>query len=193
MGIDLKQTQLRQQRTVLSSLAIGGALSGLIVWSVAPFVTQNKPLRFLALSYSMVAGLIACYSSSVLIRNQRIYKALDSSEIDDYLHQLAVTQYSQQRFWEGRAFESSELLEPNQTKDSGKVSSHLTNSELTELDANELIELVEDAKADGLSDSKIIKEILGYRGERYGEGKELLKQIKKQMELEENGEQVNNE
>lgn len=193
MGIDLKQTQLRQQRTILYSLALGGTLSGLIVWSVAPFVTQNKALRFLALSYSTVAGLIVCYSSSVLIRNQRIYKALDSSEIDDYLHQLAVTQYSQQRFWEGQAVGVSELLEPSQTKELEKVSSYLTNSELTELDMNELIELVEDAKADGLSDSKIIKEILGYRGERYGEGKTLLKEIKKQMELEENGEQNNKE
>ncbi len=186
MGIDLKQTQLRQQRAILYSLAIGGTLSGFLVWSVAPFVTQNKALRFLSLSYSAVAGLMTCYSSSVLIRNQRIYKALDSSEIDDYLHQLAVTQYSQQCYWDSRAIPTSDFPNQLQTKELGEHGSQLVSSELTELALTELTELVEDALEDGLSDSKIIKTILGYRGERYREGKALLQQIKTIMETEEN-------
>ncbi len=189
MGIDLKQTQLRQQRAILYSLAIGGTLSGFLVWSVAPFVTQNKALRFLSLSYSAIAGLITCYSSSVLIRNQRIYKALDSSEIDDYLHQLAVTQYGQQRYWESQGIYNPVNPEmtnyqtlPEFTNANGKL-------EKDYLHDLEMLADVSDAIEDGLSDSQIIQNILGYKGRNYNEGKTLLKQIKQLMETEENDKQ----
>ncbi|MBP0020275.1 MAG: hypothetical protein J7647_22310 [Cyanobacteria bacterium SBLK] len=188
MPIDLKQTQLRQQRTILYSLAIGGTLSGLLIWSITPFITQNKTLRYLSLIYTALAGSLTCFSSSVLINNRRIYKALDSSEIDDYLHQLATEQFRQQGYWENRATSANvnpEMLDLQGLPENLPISGNGKNGNLHD---PEMLAEVSEAINEGISDSRIIQNILGYKGRYYNEGRNLLKQIKNQMETEQNGE-----
>jgi hypothetical protein len=149
------------------------------MWSVVPFLTQDKPVRYAALLYAILSGSITTYSSVELIKNKRIYAALDKSEVDDFLHQLAVQQYTQQQNHTQQGVTDPELRNApsyNELQDSGYSSG---NSEHTELPDPELVTDVEDALADELTDSQIIKNILGFKGRNYQQGKDLLDAIKK--------------
>lgn len=187
MAIDLKTQQIRQQRTLLQSVTLGAITSGFLIWSVTPFLTQSVSIRYAALAYTLLSGLITSYSASELIKNKRIYTSLDKSEIDDFLHQVAVQQYAQQQQWSSEAVRTDKPLEPRQTNQLGENGSEFVRSEPTEFGLTELSELVEDALNDGYSDSKIIKEVLGYRGDNYTKGKELLNRVKKVIEDKQNG------
>lgn len=53
-------------------------------------------------------------------------------------------------------------------------------------EAESFFEDVVDALEDGLSDYKIVESVLGYKGRNYKEGKAILEEIKRFLELEEN-------
>ncbi|HEY9864743.1 MAG TPA: hypothetical protein V6D21_11260 [Candidatus Obscuribacterales bacterium] len=51
-------------------------------------------------------------------------------------------------------------------------------------EAEEMFELVVDALEDGYSDTKIVEELMGYKGRNYKKGKKVLSEIKRFLELE---------
>jgi len=50
-------------------------------------------------------------------------------------------------------------------------------------EAQEMFEIVVDALEDGYSDTKIIQELMGYKGRGYGKGKTVLNEIKRFIDL----------
>jgi hypothetical protein len=51
------------------------------------------------------------------------------------------------------------------------------------VEAEEMFELVVDALEDGYSDTKIVEELMGYKGRNYKKGKKVLSEIKQFLEL----------
>ncbi|SKB15691.1 hypothetical protein PL11201_790002 [Planktothrix sp. PCC 11201] len=51
------------------------------------------------------------------------------------------------------------------------------------VEAEEMFELVIDALEDGYSDTKIVEELMGYKGRNYKKGKMVLSEIKRFLEL----------
>ena len=62
------------------------------------------------------------------------------------------------------------------------VSGSKTETELS-TEAQEMFEIVVDALEDGYSDTKIIQELMGYKGRSYGKGKTVLNEIKRFIDL----------
>lgn len=111
---------------------------------------------------------------ALIISDRQSSLSSESSDYDEPLDAKVHREF-------GEKFGSSESSEltPN-----SKVHSELTN-EPNKLSPQSkyYFEEVLEALEDGLNDSKIIKDVMGFKGEKYKEGKAILEEIKRFIEL----------
>ncbi|MGB3206456.1 MAG: hypothetical protein WBB28_15830 [Crinalium sp.] len=197
IDISSPQAQLRQNRTLL--LLTGGfsTIAGLFLWSLTPFIFNNPKdkvgvcLRYLSLFGSLGCGVAAVASGHQLQRISPLIKAIETAEKNDFLDQLASSQYVQQSQWQQMAMtalqppsspQSSEVQHQSsdaQVQDSSSTySDELTTSTSSEVttqqDFHSLYKSVSLLKEQGISDTKIIEEVLGMGGRKFSEGKQML-------------------
>lgn len=193
IDISSPQQQLRQNRTLL--LITGGfsTIAGLFLWSSTPFIFNNPKdkvgvcLRYLSLFGSLSLGIAAVASGHQLQRISPLIKAIETAEKNDFLDQLASSQYVQQMQWQQEAMtalqppssaQSSEVQPEISDQSSTTYSDQLTtskNSEVTtQQDFHSLYKSVSLLKEQGISDTRIIEEVLGMGGRKFNEGKQML-------------------
>ena len=181
-------------RGKLHLTAISLLILGFFVWSITPFIANEKDslnhrlVRYSSLIISLSCGSLALYCGLKLDKDNGVHQATIKSQNDIKYHGLATEQYLEEKRLELIA--SYQLQEFQQEL---LPVTHVTpetsmNQEVTELQLPEnqlvnrnLVTAVTNAINDGLSDSKIIKEVLGMTGRNYQDGKTLLSQIKKQI------------
>lgn len=196
INISSPQNQLRQNRTLL--LLVGGCstIAGLFFWSLPPFVFNNPTnkvnviLRYLALFGGLSCGISAVVSGKQLERITPLVKAVEQAEKADFFDQLASSQYLQSQMWQREAMtalQSGSTVSQRQPEqvdpepvDRGSTTSadQLTTSQNAEVTESQhfqsLYKSVSLLKEQGLSDTKIIEEVLGMGGRRFTEGKQML-------------------
>lgn len=191
IGISSPQVQLRQNRSMLLAIATASSISGLLIWSASPFALNNPKdkvqvvLRYLSLFGSLGCGVTAIVCGQQLQKINPLIKALDIAEKNDFLEQLAVSQFQQQQQWQRLALEPTQLqpispaLQPESDAPLSDTSaSPLPTSQTSEVNESErfrsLWKSVSLLKEQGLSDTKIIEEVLGMSGRKFNEGKQML-------------------
>ncbi len=227
IGISSPQVQLRQNRSML--LLIGGvsSVAGLLLWSSSPFIWSNSKdkfqvvLRYLSLFGSLGCGVTAIVCGQQLQKINPLVKALDVAEKNDFLEQLAVSQFQQQQQWQQMALAPTTKppIQINQV-DSTPHSTHIqpsngagngSNEAVTSVTKADLVNVSQDKqfnsvtdagngngnanvtdgteaykplylavtqmKEMGVSDSKIIKEVLGHEGRNFKQGQEMLEAL----------------
>jgi hypothetical protein len=187
---------LRQNHTLL--LLVGGvsSVAGLFLWSAPPFIWSSPKdkvgvcLRYLSLFGSLSCGVAAVVSGRQLQRISPLIKAVETAERADFLDQLASSQYVQQSQWQQMAVTA--LQPPVAVGNS--FSGNGCNDELpsgNEVVTDSVTEPVTDAteaykptylaivtlRQQGVSESKIIKEVLGQEGRNYERGKQMLEAL----------------
>ncbi len=190
---------------MLLLIASVSSLSGLLLWSASPFALNNPKdkfqvvLRYLSLFGSLGCGVSAVVAGKQLERITPLIRAIDTAERDDFLEQLAVSQYQQQRQWQQMALAPTQLQPLSAPLSLGNTSGNATGNNT----GNVAIEPVTDSVTDsvtnplptvteaykpmylsiialqqqGTSDSKIIKEVLGQEGRNFDKGKEMLEAL----------------
>jgi hypothetical protein len=192
-------------------LLIGGvsSVAGLLLWSSSPFIWSNSKdkfqvvLRYLSLFGSLGCGVTAIVCGQQLQKINPLVKALDVAERNDFLEQLAVSQFQQQQQWQQMALAPTQL-QPLSTPHStplslgntsgnatgnnpGNVAIEPVTDSVTDSVTNSLPEVKEAYKPmylsiialqqQGTSDSKIIKEVLGQEGRNFDKGKQMLEAL----------------
>lgn len=199
IGISSPQVQLRQNRSLLLFLASISSLSGLLLWSASPFALNNPKdkvqvvLRYLSLFTSLSCGVTAIACGNQLQKINPLVKAIETAEKNDFLEQLAVSQYQQQQYWQQKALaptqlqtlspplsdqvqpESADALSESLSTTSTNELPTSTNSEVTGSEHfRSLYKSVSLLKEQGLSDTKLVEEVLGMGGRKFNEGKQML-------------------
>ena len=202
--ISSPQNQLRQNRTLL--LLTGGVstVAGLFMWSAMPFVFNNPKdkvgvcLRYLSLFGSLSLGIAAVASGHQLQRINPLLKAVETAERNDFLDQLASSQYVQQQQWQREAMTA---LQPpaavgnDNFGNGGNVDTASGNEFVTD-DVTEPVTDVADSatltaaetykpmylaivalQQQGVAESKIIKDVLQQEGRNYPQGKAMLEAL----------------
>ncbi|HEY9692219.1 MAG TPA: hypothetical protein V6D15_08450 [Oculatellaceae cyanobacterium] len=202
--ISSPQNQLRQNRTLL--LLTGGVstVAGLFLWSATPFVFNNPKdkvgvcLRYLSLFGSLTLGIAAVASGHQLQRINPLLKAIETAERNDFLDQLASSQYVQQQQWQqqavaalqspaavGNSFDGNggnldtasgnEVVTDSLTE---PVTDATDNATLTAADTYKPMYLAVTAlQQQGVAESKIIKDVLQQEGRNYSQGKAMLEAL----------------
>lgn len=163
--------------------------------------------RVFSVGYGIVGTAAILYSSAELTKLKPKIDALNKREQAEFKQSLASDLYVTQstntaiaQFLIGeRQAElapTSELLEPQYSEEFEEFDEPVERtssmvrrtiertaepSELSK-EAKAYLEDVQDAIEDGVSDSKIIKEVMGLRSEKYKQGKAILEEIKKHLE-----------
>lgn len=172
----------------------------------------HKFFRFTSIGYAIVVGSSSLYFSNKLGKMKPKIDAMDKREIAEFKHTIASDLFLAQgtnsaiaqfvlterqasltpatEFLESSDVELSDPSVHRQFPKSSESSESSGNAELskgTERERNlELfMEPVLEALENGLKDSDIIKDVMGFKGRRYAEGKAILSDIKKYLELEE--------
>ena len=172
----------------------------------------HKFFRFTSIGYAIVVGSSSLYFSNKLGKMKPKIDAMNKREMAEFKHTIAsdlflaqgtnsaiaqfvLTERQASLTPVGEFPESSdvELSDPSvhrQFPKSSESSESYGNAELskeTERERNlELfMEPVLEALENGLKDSDIIKDVMGFKGRRYAEGKAVLSDIKKYLELDE--------
>lgn len=199
IGISSPQVQLRQNRSMLLFIASISSLSGLLLWSASPFALNNPKdkvqvvLRYLSLFTSLSCGVTAIACGNQLQKINPLVKAIETAEKNDFLEQLAVSQYQQQQYWQQKALaptqlqtlspplsdqvqpESADALSESLSTTSTNELPTSTNSEVTGSEHfRSLYKSVSLLKEQGLSDTKLVEEVLGMGGRKFNEGKQML-------------------
>ncbi len=195
INISSPQQQLRQNHSLL--LLTGGVstIAGLFIWSASPFVFSNPKdrvgvcLRYLSLLTTLGCGVGAVVSGRQLERISPLIKSMDTAEREDFLTALATSQFVQQQHWQQQALAPTQL-QPLSTPHSDQVqpesdsplsttsTESLPTSQSSEVTGSEhfrsLWKSVSLLKEQGLSDTKIIEDVLGMSGRKFNEGKQML-------------------
>lgn len=173
----------------------------------------HKGFRFASIIYAISASSISLYLSNQLGELKPKIDAIKKREQAEFKHTVASDLYLAQstntaiaQFLLGERSSSlsspnSELLNDSVHEDySDNEASVQNRSERVELNrssvqnrsepelsklAQEFFEPVLEALEDGLSDSAIIKDVMGFKNYRYQEGKAILAEIKDLLELSE--------
>ena len=195
IGISSPQVHIRQNRSMLLLIASVSSLSGLLLWSASPFVFNNPKdkvqvvLRYLSLFGSLSCGVSAIVCGNQLHKINPLVKAIETAERNDFLEQLAVSQYQQQQHWQQMALAPTQLqplsqqVQPESSEASSEASSTTSTNELptstnSEVNGSEhfrsLYKSVSLLKEQGLSDTKLVEEVLGMGGRKFNEGKQML-------------------
>jgi hypothetical protein len=194
IGISSPQVQLRQNRSMLLLIASISSISGLLLWSASPFALNNPKdkvqvvLRYLSLFTSLSCGVTAIVCGNQLQKINPLVKAIETAEKNDFLEQLAVSQYQQQQQWQQMALAPTQLqpvsmaVQP-ESSDQGSATSvdALPTSQNSKVTGSEhfrsLWKSVSLLKEQGISDTKIIEEVLGMSGRKFTEGKQMLEAL----------------
>ena len=172
----------------------------------------HKFFRFTSIGYAIVVGSSSLYFSNKLGKMKPKIDAMNKREIAEFKHTIASDLFLAQgtnsaiaqfvlterqasltpvtEFPESSEMELSDPSVHRQFPKSSESSESYGNAELskeTERERNlELfMEPVLEALENGLKDSDIIKDVMGFKGRRYAEGKAVLSDIKKYLELDE--------
>ncbi len=201
INISSPQQQLRQNRSLL--LLTGGVstIAGLFLWSATPFIFSNPKdkvgvcLRYLSLLSTLGCGVAAVVSGRQLDKISPLIKAIDTAERDDFLTALATSQFVQQQHWQQMALAPttkppiqinqvdstphSDQVQPESDSPLSTTSTEsLPTSQSSEVTGSEhfrsLWKSVSLLKEQGLSDTKIIEDVLGMSGRKFNEGKQML-------------------
>jgi hypothetical protein len=176
---------------MLLLIATASSISGLLLWSASPFALSNPKdkvqvvLRYLSLFGSLSCGVTAIACGSQLQKINPLVKAIETAERNDFLEQLAVSQFQQQQQWHQMALAPTQLqpvdvaVQPQGSDQSSTTSADsLPTSQNSEVNGSEhfrsLWKSVSLLKEQGLSDTKIIEEVLGMSGRKFNEGKQML-------------------
>ena len=172
----------------------------------------HKFFRFTSIGYAIVVGSSSLYFSNQLGKMKPKIDAMNKREIAEFKHTIAsdlflaqgtnsaIAQFvlteRQASLTPVTEFPESSEMEPSdpnvhrqfpKSSESSQSSGNVELSKGTERERNlELfMEPVLEALENGLKDSDIIKDVMGFKGRRYAEGKVILSDIKKYLELEE--------
>lgn len=172
----------------------------------------HRFFRFSSISYAIVVGSSSLYLSNKLGKIKPKIDAMNKREIAEFKHTIASDLFLAQgtnsaiaqfilterqssltpvtEFPESSDVEPSDPSVHRQFPERSESSKSSGNSELsrgTERERNlELfVEPVLEAMENGLKDSDIIKDVMGFKGRRYADGKAILDDIKSYLELEE--------
>jgi len=172
----------------------------------------HKFFRFTSIGYAIVVGSSSLYFSNKLGKMKPKIDAMNKREMAEFKHTIASDLFLAQgtnsaiaqfvlterqasltpvtEFPESSDMELSDPSVHRQFPKSSESSESYGNAELskeTERERNlELfMEPVLEALENGLKDSDIIKDVMGFKGRRYAEGKAVLSDIKKYLELDE--------
>lgn len=186
-------------------LLIGGisSLSGLMLWSATPFAASDTKnpvhisLRYFALVSGLVCGVAAVAIGSQLQKIIPLIEAIDQAEKHDFLTQLAASTYVQDGRWEQEAVNA--LQSGNANDITGNVASEgvtsARNQSVTDTVTNDVTTATHPETApatvgykpmylavtllrqQGVSESKIIKEVLGQEGRNFDKGKQMLQTL----------------
>ncbi|VXD22390.1 conserved hypothetical protein [Planktothrix serta PCC 8927] len=172
----------------------------------------HKFFRFTSIGYAIAVGSTSLYFSNQLGKMKPKIDAMNKREIAEFKHTIASDLFLAQgtnsaiaqfvlterqssltpvtEFPESSEVELSDPSVHRQFPKSSESSESSGNSELskgTERERNlELfMEPVLEALENGLKDSDIIKDVMGFKGRRYADGKVILNDIKSYLDLEE--------
>lgn len=199
--LDSSKEQIKFSRTLLHILALTSLLSGLLIWSISPFVFTGKTtskitLRYIGIVAPLGLGILSLACGIKLIKNQHLYKAIEIAEADSFRHWVAVNQGYSEQSYEALAENISEnfpgeltgnlpasgISEPEMVEvpiSGSEIPVSTSGSGNVNLDISP--EVLREISA-GKSDSWIIQNILNCRGRNYAKGKEELERIKKILE-----------
>ena len=189
IGISKPQDQLRQNRNLL--LIIGGVSSvgGLLIWSSSPFIwssTKNHTnilLRYFALLTGLTTGITSVVCGHQLQKVNPLIKAIETAERDDFLTQLAASQYRQEQQWNTMAVESA--IAPG-TAETKLAVSDTSQNELPTSQSSEPLEVehfrslyksVSLLKQQQVSDTQIIETVFASGGRKFDQGKQMLETL----------------
>lgn len=192
IGISSPQNHLRQNRSLL--LVIGGlsSLLGLFLWSAPPFIWSNPKdklgvcLRYLSLFGALGCGVSAIVAGKQLERITPLLKAIETAEKNDFLDQLASSQFLQQQQWHQIAATQLQAFQQNNSEPVSQPVAEANTDELTTSPSAEVLPIenfrslyksVSALKQQGVSDTQIIEEILGMGGRRFNDGKKALETL----------------
>lgn len=190
---ELSKQQIKQNRFLLHLIAVSSLSLGLLVWSAAPFIFPGKPansrlFRYMSLIWTMGAGISLSYCSVKLSRNQALYQAVELNDKSEYIDLLSRAEIAREDYNQllvtdrlRSVTSEKEALPPEPIQDERLRGNGNGNG--NELPA--LLPVVNEAITQGKSDSFIIKNILGYEGRNFPDGKELLAEIKELIEAQE--------
>lgn len=184
LTLDAGKEQIKFNRALLHSGAIAGAALGLLFWSVSPFVAPKRSalhiaFRYGSLSLSLFSGAAVLFCGVKLEKNKLLYRAVETAERDDFIHQIAARQFTQQSQWDRLAAVEAEQIPQVLGAPTAEGTTDLpaTGTTTEQLDGGKLEEVLEATEA-GKSDTYIIENILGMKGRRYKEGKATLKRLR---------------
>jgi hypothetical protein len=204
ISISSPQNQLKQNRSLLLFMGGVSTVAGVFMWSATPFALSDRSdrvqvcLRYLALTSSLVCGVSACVAGQHLQRITPLLKAVETAEQNDFLTQLASSQYVQQQQWHQVASSELQAFQPgnravtsvtqpdlvkqpsderfNSVTESGNGNGNASNQPSME-GYKPLFLAVTQLKQAGVSDSKIIKDVLKQEGRNFETGKQMLETL----------------
>ncbi|AFZ15743.1 hypothetical protein Cri9333_4988 (plasmid) [Crinalium epipsammum PCC 9333] len=207
--ISSPQDQLRSNRNLLALVGGSSTVIGLLLWSSSPFLFPNPKdkfsvsLRYLSLFLTSCCGVTAVATGYQLQRITPLIKAIETAERNDFISQLATSQWVQEQRYQSEAVTA---LQPSQqqpvtlqqqnsynernddTARDNEVSNEPVTDTLTTLPANAVTPATDEEmegyrptylavtalQQQGISDSDIIKDVLKQGGTNYSKGKQML-------------------
>lgn len=183
--LDMVLRQIRLNCRLLSAQGAVSASAGIFLWSITPFTSDAPGWRYFSLCSGLICGGTALYSAAQLSTVSRLSAASQKAEERDYIHRIAASQYSQQVFWDTVATSDAvEVPRQEQTPEVQPETEATSFPPASEFPSELVLTEVAEALENGKSDSHIIQNILGCKGRKYPEGKELLSQIKEVLNRE---------
>ena len=165
-----------------------------------PFFTPNpksnnwhQGFRWTSLSLGFVASIIGLKCSDKLQHLKPKIDSLNEQEKREFtfdasshlklaqLRNLGIVQMMMGEVNQAK-LQADAVLNPELLEPADESSYNSRNSEVpdgTDPVTDDEIEEVLDAIKDGVSESKIIKEMMGFKGRQYSQGKQILEQLKK--------------
>ena len=191
INLSMPQDQLKQNRSLWLTIGSVSSVSGLLIWSVAPFAMPNPQnssqilARYLAILGGFGCGVSALVAGRELQRITPLIQAIETAERDDFLLQVAVSQYRQEQSHWGAVLQQAPVSPPetgetaapvSPGKDFGKDAGNDTIPGDVE-NYRPFYLAVTSLKHEGVSDSKIVKQVLGMEGANFAKGQKALQAI----------------
>jgi signal transduction histidine kinase len=107
--ISTPQDQLRSNRNLLALVGGSSTIIGLLVWSSSPFLFPNPKdrveisLRYISLFITSCCGVTAVVTGYQLQRITPLIKAIETAEKNDFISQLATSQWIQEQHYQREA------------------------------------------------------------------------------------------
>ncbi|MGB3207988.1 MAG: hypothetical protein WBB28_23650 [Crinalium sp.] len=201
ISINSPQNQLRQNYFLLLLIGSISSVAGLLIWSASPFIWSSPKdkinifWRYLSLITTLGCGVTSVICGHQINRINPLIQAINQAEKNDFLTQLAASQYQQEQQWNQLALlptsrppiqvpqptDSSTDSSTDSTPDSrptDSTSSTSRSSEVLEVEGyRSLYMAVSNLKQQGVSDTEIIESVLGLGGRRFKEGKAALESL----------------